>query len=84
MSKKVMEILESHEDKVHKVYPKKKQDLHPLEEEHCLWTMDFHGALGKDGVGIGTWIQSPHHQQGELPQNVILCSCKLAFDFTNN
>jgi len=46
--------------------------------------MDFDGALGKDGTSIGIWIQSPHHQQGKLPQNVRLCSYKLAFECTNN
>lgn len=46
--------------------------------------MDFDDALGKDGASIGIFIQNPHHQQGELPHNVRLCSYKLAFDCTNN
>jgi len=46
--------------------------------------MDFDGALGKDRAGISNWIQRPHHQQGEVPQNVRLCSYKLTFDYTNN
>lgn len=46
--------------------------------------MDFDGALGKYGEAIGIWIRIPHHQQGEVPQNVRLCSYKLVFNCTNN
>lgn len=27
-----------------------------LEDEDGLWSMDFDGALGKEGAGIGIWI----------------------------
>ena len=46
--------------------------------------MDFDGALGKDGEGIGIWIHGPLHQPGKVPKNAILCSYKLDFDFSNN
>ena len=55
-----------------------------MEDENSLWTMDFDGALGKDGVGIGIWIRSPLHQPGKVPKNACLCSYKLAFDCSNN
>lgn len=64
--------------------PKQKHNVQHLEKEHGLWTIDFDGAPGKDGAGIGILIRSPHHQQGKLPQNVILFSYKLSFDCTNN
>jgi len=79
-----MENSKQPEEKVQKIDPNQKQDLQPLEEEHGLWAMDFDGALGKYGVGIGIWIRSLHHQQGKLPWNVRLFSYKLAFDCTNN
>jgi len=31
-------------------------------EENGLCTMDFYGALGKEGVGIGIWIHGPMNQ----------------------
>lgn len=54
--------------KVQKIDQKPQKDGQLLEEENGLWTMDFDGALGKDGVGIGFWICSlHHHQQANLP-----------------
>lgn len=47
-------------------------------------SMEFDGALGKDGAGIIIWVHSPFYQQNKVPTNVRLCSYKLAFDFTNN
>ena len=32
------------------------------DEESIFWTMDFDGALGKEGYGIGVWIHSPMNQ----------------------
>ena len=46
--------------------------------------MEFDGFVGKDGVGIGLWIRSPFQQKIKVPNNVGLCSYKLAFDCTNN
>ena len=44
----------------------------------------FHGALGKEGAGIGIWIRSPVCKLGGIPGNVRECSYKLAFDCYNN
>lgn len=46
--------------------------------------MDFDGAVGKDGVGIGIWIRSPVFQPNKVPSNVKICSYNLAFDCSNN
>ena len=46
--------------------------------------MDFDGAVGKDGAGIGIWIQSPLFQPEKVPSNVRVCAYKLAFDCFNN
>lgn len=46
--------------------------------------MDFDGVVGKDGVDIGIWICRPVFQPNKFPSNVIICSYKLAFDFSNN
>jgi len=46
--------------------------------------MNFDGALGKDGVGIGILIRSPIFQPDKVPSNVRVCSYKLAFDCPNN
>ena len=46
--------------------------------------MDFDGALGKEGAGIGIWIHSPLNQSCHLPPNVWIPSYKLAFEFSNN
>ena len=46
--------------------------------------MDFDGVVGKDGAGIGIWIQSPVFQPEKVPSNVRVCAYKLAFDFSNN
>ena len=46
--------------------------------------MDFDGAMGKKGVGIGIWIHNPINQSLDIPPNVRMSSYKLAFDFTNN
>ena len=57
---------------------------HLAEEEEGLWSMDFDGAVGKDGAGIGIWIQSPVFQPKKVPSNVRVCAYKLAFDCSNN
>lgn len=46
--------------------------------------MDFDGAIGKDGVGIGIWIRNPVFLPNKVPSNVRVCSYKLAFDCSNN
>jgi hypothetical protein len=50
------------------------------DEEDDLWNMEFDGALGKEGDGIGIWIHAPKRKSLNLPQNVHLSSYKLAFD----
>ena len=59
------------------------QEFQHLEEEDGLWSMDFDGYVCKDGAGIGLWIRSPCQQKNKVPNNVRLCSHKLAFDCTN-
>jgi len=46
--------------------------------------MDFDGAVGKEGAGIGIWIRSPIFLPNEVSSNVRVCSYKLAFDCSNN
>ena len=46
--------------------------------------MEFDGVVGKDGAGIGIWIQSPIFQLEKVPSNVIVCAYKMAFDCSNN
>lgn len=46
--------------------------------------MEFDGALGKEGAGIGVWIHGPFHHSCKIPRNVRMSSYKLAFDFSNN
>ena len=41
-----------------------------LEDEDGLWSMDFDGALGKEGAGIGIWIQSPVCKPDRVPSKV--------------
>ena len=57
---------------------------HLQEEEEGFWTMDFDGAVGNDGVGIGIWVQSPFSTLNKVPSNVRVCSYKLDFDCSNN
>jgi len=57
---------------------------HLEEEEEGLWTMDFDGAAGNDGAGIGIWVRSPFSAPNKVPSNVWVCSYKLAFDCSNN
>ena len=41
----------------HQVEHESKSDFQHLEDdEEGLWTMDFDGAVGSDGAGIGVWI----------------------------
>lgn len=54
------------------------------DKEEGIWTMEFDGALRKEGAGIDMWIHGPLHQSCKIPQNVILSSYKLAFDCSNN
>lgn len=62
-----------------------KSDFQHLEDdEDGLWTMDFDGAVGSDGAGIGVWIRSPFSAQNQVPSKVRVCSYKLAFDCSNN
>ena len=60
------------------------QFQHLEEDEYGLWTMDFDGAVGSDGAGIGVWIRSPFSSQDKVPSKVRVCSYKLAFDCSNN
>jgi len=53
-------------------------------EEDGLWTMKFDGALGKEVVGIGMWINGPLHHSCKIPHNLRMSSYKLAFDCSNN
>lgn len=46
--------------------------------------MDFDGAIGKDGAGIGIWIHSHVFQPNKIPSNVRLFSYKFSFDCSNN
>ena len=55
-----------------------------LEDEVSLWSMDFDGAVGKDGAGIGSWLRSLTFLPNKVPSNVRVCSYKLAFDCSNN
>ena len=32
--------------------------------------MDFDGAVGNDGVGIGIWVRSPFSPLSKVPSNV--------------
>eukprot|EP00253_Pinus_taeda_P016457 PITA_16457 len=57
---------------------------HLQEEEEGLWTMDFDGAVGNDGVEIGIWVHSPFSAPNKVPSNVWVCSYKLDFDCSNN
>ena len=50
-----------------------------LKEEDGPWSMDFDGALGKDGAGIGICFRSPVFQPEKVPSNVRVCSYKLDF-----
>ena len=56
------ETLEKREETVQKIEPKQKSEFQHLEVENGLWSMEFYGALGKDGVGIGIWVCNPFHQ----------------------
>jgi len=57
---------------------------HLEEDEYGLWTMDFDGAVGNDGAGIGIWVCRPFSAPNKVPSNVRVCSYKLAFDCSNN
>jgi len=57
---------------------------HLQEEEEGLWTMDFDGAVGNDGVGIGIWVRSPFSVPNKVPISVRVFSDKLAFECSNN
>eukprot|EP00253_Pinus_taeda_P007372 PITA_07372 len=46
--------------------------------------MDFDGAVGREGAGIGIWIRNPIFTPNKVPSNVRVCSYKLAFDYSNN
>lgn len=46
--------------------------------------MDFDGAVGNDGDGIGIWVHSHFSAPNKVPSNVRVCSYKLAFDCSNN
>ena len=54
------------------------------EDEDGLWTMDFDGSVGNDGVGIGIWVRSPFSSQKKVPSNVRVYSYKLASDCSNS
>ena len=54
------------------------------EEEEGFWTMDFDGAIGNDGAGIGIWVCSPFSTPNKVPSSVRVCSYKLAFECSNN
>jgi len=61
-----------------------KEFQHLEEEEYGLWTMDFDGAVGNDGAGIGIWVRSPFSAPNKVSSNVRVRSYKLAFDCPNN
>lgn len=46
--------------------------------------MDFDGAVGNDGDGIGIWVHSPLSAPNKVPSNVWVFSYKLAFESSNN
>lgn len=46
--------------------------------------MDFNGVVDKDVVGIRIWIRSLVFEPPIVPNNVRVCSYKLAFDCSNN
>lgn len=46
--------------------------------------MEFDGASGREGLGIGVWILGPLHQPNKIPQNVRMSSYKLYFECPNN
>jgi len=46
------------------------------EDETGLWSMDFDGAVGREGAGIGIWIRSPIFTPNNVPSNVRVCSYK--------
>ena len=46
--------------------------------------MDFDGAVGNDGAGIGIWVHSPFSAPNKVPSSVRVCSYKLAFECSNN
>jgi len=54
------------------------------EEEEGLWTMDFDGAVGNYGAGIGIWVRSPFSAPNKVPSSVRVFSYKLAFECSNN
>ena len=56
---------------------------HLQEEEEGLWTMDFDGVVGNDGIGIGIWVRSPFSIPNKVPNSVRVCSYKLAFECSN-
>ena len=55
-----------------------------MEDEASLWSMDFDGAVGREGARIGIWIRNPAFHPNKVPSNVRVCSYKLAFDCSNN
>ena len=57
---------------------------HLQEEEEGLWTMDFDGAVGNDGVGIRIWVRSPLSALNKVPSSVRVFSYKMAFECSNN
>jgi len=57
---------------------------HLQEGEEGLWTMDFDGAVGNDGTGIGIWVRSPFSAPKKVPSSVRVCTYKLAFKCSNN
>ena len=46
--------------------------------------MDFDGATGNDGAGIGIWVRSPFFVPNKVPSNMRVFSYKLAFECSNN
>lgn len=54
------------------------------QEEEGLWTMDFDGAVGNDGAGIGILVHSPFSAPNKVPSNMRVCSYKLDFECSNN
>ena len=46
--------------------------------------MDFDGAVGNDGTGIGIWVRSTFSVPKKVPSRVRVCSYKLAFEYSNN
>lgn len=65
--KEIAEIVQKTKCLETTIHPPKDQTIQPSEilfpgEENGLWTMEFDGAVGREGARIGVWIHGPLHQ----------------------